>query len=279
MNVGDVLDFALHNGEVRRFELLGTGAEVLETNVDLPGPGGPSGHTNYRFTCRLRIDGQEVELEREVSTQRSFYEPWEFDGLQVWFDAVDDIFDFLSEDHGPCRPGKQARFGIHDASLAICPVKLHAWCPLPEGGLRIEDCYNGEDCWLGAYQGVAAHGGLDINHPRGTPLFAPIDIEDHYYFESLEKGHNNNRWRGHARWPDGSEWILQAHHMSELLVPEHEPIPAGTHYAVGAGVLLGDHPHSHFVFKTVEDGGEVMLDPWILFHQMYRDRGAREYLT
>ena len=59
-------------------------------------------------------------------------------------------------------------------------------------------------------------------------------------------------------------------------MPEQEPIAAGTRYAESAGVLTGSHEHSHFVFKVREPGAtdddEILLDPWILFWQMYRDR-------
>jgi hypothetical protein len=148
----------------------------------------------------------------------------------------------------PSAPARAVRHPGRDAgdlSGAAAP-----WCPLPEGGLRIEDCYRGEDCWMGAYNGASAHGGLDINHAPGTPLRAPIDIDDHYYFNSLAMGHSNNRWRGIHRWPDGSEWILQAHHMTELTVPEHRPIRKGEQFAWGAGVHSGVAHHSHFVFKV-----------------------------
>ena len=30
--------------------------------------------------------------------------------------------------------------------------------------------------------------------------------------------------------------------------------------------------HSHFVFKVHDEGETVLLDPWILFRQMYLDR-------
>jgi hypothetical protein len=209
-----------------------------------------------------------------VSTQRSFYEPWLIGGVRIWFDAVDNIFEFLTEAHGECRPQRHARFAVQDESLGICPETLHAWCPLPEGGLRIGNCYRGEDCWLGAYNGASAHGGLDLNHSKGTPLWAPVDIHDHFYFNSLELGHNNNRWRGIHRWENGSEWILQAHHMTALTVPEHRPIRKGEQFASGAGVLSGAVDHSHFVFKVHDEGETVLLDPWILFRQMYQDQVA-----
>ena len=138
--------------------------------------------------------------------------------------------------------------------------------------LRIEECYRGEDCWLGAYNGASAHGGLDVNHPPGTPLWAPVDLDEQFYFGSLEMGHKNNRWRGLRRWADGSEWILEALHMTELTVPEHMPLRRGKQFAWGAGVHSGVVGHSHFVFKVYDRGELVYLDPWILFWQTYRDQ-------
>jgi len=276
LDVSDELRFTLANGETRSVVLQGAGAGIYHTTLDEVGKEQPGAVTNYRFSCRLTIDGVSVSLGREVATQRSFYEPREVMGLRIWFDACDDIFEFLTEDHGACRPRRRARFAVQDAAKRICPVLLHPWCPLPPGGLRIEDCYRGEDCWLGAYHGAAAHGGLDINHPAGTPIWAPVAIDDHFLFDRLEDGANNNRWRGFHRWPDGSTWALETRHVIRLLVPEHESLPAGTRYADGAGALIGAHEHSHFVFKVREPGdeeeNEILLDPWILFWQMYRDR-------
>ena len=224
----------------------------------------------------LEIDGTRVQIGREVATQRSFYEPREVMGLRIWFDACDDIFNFLTDTHGGCRPRKRVRLAIQDATKRICPVLLHPWCPLPPNTLRVEDAYMGEDVWMGAYFGASAHGGLDINHPAGTPIWTPISFDDHYFFDHVTKGANNNRWRGIHRWPDGSTWILQVHHVIRLLVPEHTRLEAGTHLADGAGVLIGEHEHSHFVFKVVEPGAgdddAILLDPWILFWQTYRDR-------
>jgi hypothetical protein len=37
-------------------------------------------------------------------------------------------------------------------------------------------------------------------------------------------------------------------------------------------VLSGAVDHSHFVFKVHDRGETILLDPWILFWQMYRDR-------
>ncbi len=277
LDVDDELHFTLADGTVRRIRLVGTHAWVTRTNLEAPKASRRGGFTTYVFGCKLEIDGIHFAVMREVPTRRSFYEPREFLGLRLWLDAVDDLFDaFLNESHGDCRPRRKARLAIQDATLEVAPTLLHPWCPLPEGGLRIEDCYRGEDCWLGTYDGGDAHGGLDINHPAGTPIFAPVPIDDHEMFDTLADGANNNRWRGMRVWPDGSTWVLQVHHVIRGHFAEHQPIPAGAHMLDGAGVLTGDHEHSHFVFGVIEPGetfdDRILLDPWILFWQMYRDR-------
>jgi hypothetical protein len=276
MDVGDELVFRLFDGSVRRILLEKASARVHETTLPDLRKAQMGARTVCRCHCRLRIDGCATEMVRWIGNDRSFYEPWELFGLRIWFDATLPLFDFLQETHGACKPRKAARFAVQDASRRICPVLLHPWCPLPKDGLKISDCYDGSDCWMGPYFGAEAHGGLDINHPAGTPIWAPVEIHDHEFFDHIDRGANNNRWRGHHDWPDGSRWILQTHHVIRLLTEEHKPIPAGMQYALGAGVLTGSHEHSHFVFKVREpgaaDGEEILLDPWILFWQMYQDR-------
>jgi len=283
---GDLLEFGLLDGTIVEIELIDTGAEIMETTLKEPGVEEPGAKTTYRFWGHFIINGSEVRLEREVGTQKSFYEPWVIAGVRIWLDAVDAIFDFMRETHGPCRlqeicshnlpPRQQARLAVQDASARICPEPVAPWCPLPEGGLKIEQCYRGEDCWMGAYDGASAHGGLDINHPKGTPLYAPIDIDDHFLYNSVEMGYNNNRWRGIRRWADGSEWILQSCHMTRLTVPEHQPLKRGQQYAEGAGVWVGCVEHTHFAFIIHHMGERHLLDPWILFWQMYQDQAANK---
>lgn len=276
LDIDDELHFTLKSGQTRRIQLVHCYAKVESTTLKEPGKPEPGGMTRYRFHCTLLIDGISVSMGRYVGSQDSFYQPWEIMGLRIWFDACTDIFEFMREQHGPCKPRKRARFAVQDATDRICPTLLHPWCPLPPQTLRIEQCYRGDDCWLGAYDGADAHGGLDINHRAGTPLWTPVSIDDHFFFNALANGDNNNRWRGFKRWQDGSTWILQSHHLIRLLVPEHEPIQAGTNYAESAGVWTGNHEHTHFVFKVIEPGQSeedaIALDPWILFWQMYRDR-------
>ena len=283
---GDTLEFTLRDGNRVPVELVDTRAEIVHTTLKEPGKQEPGATTVYRFSADVRIDGADLCMEREVGTQASFYEPLECDGVRIWLDAVDAIFDFMQETHSPCRlqenckhnapPRRQARLALQDASLRVCPETVHPWCPLPAGGLRVEDCYRGEDCWMGAYDGASAHGGLDINHPRGTPLCAPINLDDHFLYNSTKMGHNNNRWRGIRQWGDHTTWILTSCHMTHLTVPEHTPLPAGMQYAEGAGVWVGVAEHSHFGFAVLDHGELIRLDPWILFWQMYRDQAANK---
>lgn len=275
LDIADELHFTLANGQTRHLKVLRTGAHIYRTNKDQPGRKGPL-LVELRMSLVLEIDGHSVEMIRWVGNQQSFYEPWLLFDMRIWFDGCSKLFDHLKEVHGACRPRKDVRLAIQDASLPDCPVLLHPWCPLPPQGLRIEDCYEGSDCWMGPYEGTDAHGGLDINHPAGTSIWTPIAFDDHYYFNSLAAGHNNNRWRGIHHWPDGSIWHLQVHHVIRLLHPEHTPLPAGVQIAEGAGVLTGINEHSHFVFAIIEPGqseeDRIYLDPWILFWNMYRDR-------
>lgn len=275
MDVGDTLAFTLVCGETRLIDVVEASATVWESNLEHVGEGWRA-KVVLRMFCRLEVDGVPVSINRWVGSQESFYEPVEYMGLRIWFDAAAALFDHLKEVHGACKPRKAVRMAIQDSTLRIAPVLLHRWCPLPPAGLRIEACYQGADCWLGPYYGVDAHGGLDLNHPSGTPLWAPICFDTHGYFNSIANGDNNNRWRGTKRWPDGSTWVLQAHHLMRLRVAENSPLEAGTLYADTGGVYIGSHEHTHFVFGVLEPGDSmdalILLDPWILFWQMYRDR-------
>jgi len=278
---GDTIKFTLSDS-IARIELLNTGAEVMETSLKKIGQEEPYGKTTYRFWGDFIINGKETRLLREVGTQKSFYEPWVFNGLRLWFDAVDAIFEFMQETHGPCRlnpsfahrlpPRKQARLVLQDVNSRICPEKLHPWCPLPEEGIKIENCYQGEDCWMGAFDGASAHGGLDLNHPKGTPLHTPFDLDNQFLARSVIDGAVNNSWRGFRRWDSGSDWVILSAHMSKLLIPEYTPLKKGTHYAEAAGIWVGTHEHSHFTFVVNDLGDTYHLDPWILFWQMYLDQ-------
>jgi hypothetical protein len=272
---GDTLAFTLRGGQTRTLVLEETKAEILLTNVPELKKGFPGGGTIYTFTCRVRVDGHPMTIERYVSVQQSYYEPHVVNGMRIWFDGVRGVGELFNENHGACVPEREARFAVQDATLPICPQELRPWYPNGSNRLDVHEAYNGDDVWMGHYFGADLHGGLDVNMPIGTPLWAPIDFDDQFFFNSLELGHNNNRWRGVRRWPGGDLWTLQAHHIVRLLVPEHEPLRRGTHYAVAAGVLTGSHAHSHFVFKVGEEEYQILLDPWILFWQIFENNKRR----
>ena len=275
LDPGDTLKFTLRNGQTRTLVLEETEAEILLTNVAKLKHGSGSGGTVYRFACRVLIDGHPITFERYVPVQQSFYVPYVVCGMRIWFDGVRDIEELFNENHGECVPKRKARFAVQDATLPICPQELRPWYPNGTNAIDVHECYNGDDVWMGPYFGADLHGGLDVNMPIGTPLWAPLDFDEQFFFNSLKMGHNNNRWRGLRRWPNGDLWTLQAHHIVNLLVPEHEPIEQGTHYAVAAGVLTGSHAHSHFVFKVGEGDREILLDPWILFWQIFENNKRR----
>ena len=286
LDAGDTLALTLRDGRVWEMTLLHTAAEILARTTMGGAARDPSAQNGeiaaYAFSCELRVNGRAVTCRREVGTQASFYEPPCVDGVRLWFDAAACAFQsaggFIGEKDWPhgwiCRPARQARFAVQEADLSICPEAIRPWYPQAVGPLDIRDCYNGEDCWMGPYSGGAAHCGLDINMPAGTILSAPISFDDHYLFNATAAGYGNNRWRGTRHWPDGSEWWLQSHHQIAMLVPEHTPLPAGTPYATGAGVAVGAHEHSHFMFRVIEQGGDYLLDPWMLFREMASSRAA-----
>jgi hypothetical protein len=47
--------------------------------------------------------------------------------------------------------------------------------------------------------------------------------------------------------------------------------PCGTCSAT-AGVAVGSHQHTHFNFRVLEEGGDYLLDPWIIFWEAFRPR-------
>ncbi|MBC8869025.1 MAG: PKD domain-containing protein [Planctomycetes bacterium] len=247
MNHGDTCRFALRNGQTRTLVLLDTSAAIVE-RVE---PGG----IVYRFDCRIQVDGQPLTMRRYACSQECFYEPYVVNGMRIWPDIVKDVFDLIpvrypKKGNLQCVPRKDARFAIHDATLRICPEETRPWLDERQNYVDVSRCYNGDDCYLGPYLGQACHVGMDINHPKGSLLFAPISFDTHAYFNSLKAGHNNNRWRGIRRWPNGDVWALQTHHLIKLLVPEDTSLSVGTEYATTAGVHVGSHEHTHFEFKV-----------------------------
>ena len=287
LNHDQTLRFTLRDGRVWEMTLLRTSAEVVARDYAAYGyrdPGHESGDISaYAFTCEVLVNGRAHHLRREVGTQSSFYEPWEFDGVRLWFDAATCAFKddggFIAEKDWRqgliCMPAHKARFAVQEAASSICPEPLHPWYANDSGRLDIRQCYNGEDCWMGPYGGGAAHCGLDINMPAGTVLSAPISFDDHYLLRATAAGFKNNAWRGVRRWPDGSEWWLESAHMIRITAPERTPLKAGTDYAIAAGVFVGSHEHTHFNFQVIDQGGDYRLDPWILFWAIFRQQRER----
>jgi hypothetical protein len=285
LKIGDTLRYGLAGGASWEMTLLETSAAVLASDYaayNYRDGGHESGDISaYGFSCVVRVNGHERELKREVGNQQAFYEPVCVDGVNVWLDAAACAFKaaggFMFEkdirSSYICKPDQAARFAVQEAGRSICPEPMRPWYPNSAGRLDSRQCYNGEDCWMGPYGGAAAHCGLDINMPAGTVLTAPLDLDDHYLFNTLAAGFNNNRWRGVRRWAGGVEWQLQAHHLVDMLVPERTALKAGAAYATTAGTAVGRHQHTHFMFKVSEHGGEYWLDPWILFWQIFRDGG------
>ena len=294
MDHGDTLQFRLQNGDCRTLILESTQAEILERN---------RGGIVYAFSADIRMDGHPMTLLRYVGTQESFYEPYVINGMRIWLDCVKAIFDKVPMRYPQTgnlrgRPRMDARFAIQDATLPICPEPMKPWYPNDTYFIDVGRCYNGDDCWLGAYLGQACHRGMDINHARGEPLWAPIGFDNQYNFDSLAAGDNNNRWRAIRRWANGDVWALQSHHHIRLLVPEHKPLPAGTHYAEAAGVHVGSHEHTHFEFKIAHGAADasvdfddaeaepapgeqpqvIHLDPWIVFWQTFETAKQNEGL-
>jgi PKD repeat protein len=271
LNYGDTLRFTLRNGETRTLTVGSTAAHVVLSNLSAPKQGMSGGHTLYRMTCRVQIDGHSMTMQRFVPVQQSFYEPYVINGMRIWFDGVRNVGQFLTDNHGGGLPRKDARFAVQDMTMPICPQPIRPWYPNPDNHLDVAESYNGNDVWMGAYHGAELHGGLDMNMPIGTPLWAPIDFDTQFFFNSLAMGHNNNRWRGVRIWDHGPRWVLQAHHIVRLLVPQRTPIKQGTHFAEAAGVLTGSYAHSHFVFKIGPEDAETPLDAWILFWQSFEN--------
>jgi len=278
MNTGDILEFKLRNGEVRTIKLETTNASVLMTNHNKLLSPQKGGGTLYHFTCKLSIDGHSMPMERYVGSQESFYEPYVVNGMRIWFDGVAAIFDqeIVSETHGKCKPGKSARFGISDMKDRICPERVYSFYDNPSNFIKIADTFNGDNCWMGAYNGYEAHGGLDVNLEPGVPNYSPIAFDNQYLFNSLAQGDNNNRWRAFRKWENSDEWIVQNHHLINLFIPENIPVKAGSKIIEASGVNSRQVQHAHYVFRLNSplEKEEILLDPWILFWQAFEDNKA-----
>ena len=120
---GDTFELITRVGHPFRMQLVSTEAEIVRTTLKQLKAEESGARTDCRFRCVVAINDTEHCLEREVSTQRSFYEPWEIDGVRLWFDAVQDIFEFLTETHeaGPFRPPGRGLPDLSGASPSLVP--------------------------------------------------------------------------------------------------------------------------------------------------------------
>lgn len=295
LNHGDTLEFTLVDGRVRRIALVGTSARVLERHGD--------DVRKYAFAVELAIDGKTHTLERTVpSVEFLNGEPFTIDGVDIWPDAVQDLFRenggfFLEKDFryvaAACRPMRRARIVLQDATRRIVPERMRMWCPVKAWPLDPRDCYNGRDCWMGPWyqcvgspRGAEAHCGVDVNMPAHTPLTVPFDLDDQHYFHAVKAGDNNNRWRGVRHWNANEWWWIQAHHIdTPYLVPEHTPLAAGCVYALSGGEWSGDFPHTHFNVRVFTrrpgpDGCDEIesywINPAVLFRQMRLDNPSSD---
>jgi len=273
LNKGDIINFTLKSGRIVTLKLVESSCNVLFTNLNLPSKSSNDGFSVFKMDCIFNIDEQEMRMVRYAPAQESFYEPYVVNGLRIWFDAVKSLSEYFNENHGECLPGKDVRIVLQDATSAICPEKIGNWCLIPNDYLDVKNCYRGDDTWLGPWNGTDLHGGLDIDMPSNAPLWAPLSLDNNYYFNTVTAGQNNNRWRSFKYWDNGDTWIMQTHHVNQLIVPELQSIPKGTKYAYSAGTCAWASTHTHFFFRIVEsDKTEYNADPWILFWQIFENK-------
>jgi hypothetical protein len=260
LNKGDKLEFTLRNGQIRTLQLLETNASIMRTNVkdfheeyNLQRDGG----TICEFTCKVLIDGHEMTMQRYLPTQESYYEPYVVNGMRIWFDAVKDYFNFFTLKHGWCEPRADTRFAVSDATDPVAP-DLVEWYPIEIPFLDVNDSYLGDDVWMGPYLGVEPHGGMDVNTPKGTPLYTPFEISEKDD-QWLEVGFEPKpyywaaTWIAKKNWPNGSEWTLTFLHLDKYLVEEHIPLKSGAFIAEAAGTGVGAEEHTHFEFMIRDE--------------------------
>ena len=297
LNVGDVCRFTLMNGETRTVEYVGGSSAVLE----VPTTEG----LIATFTMRLKVDGAEIPFRRYLATQESFYEPAVVDGLRIFPDSTLEYLmntvpmRYPSKGTQRHHPWKDARIVLQDATLPLCPEKLHPWFldkRIDDLLIPIGDCYHGGDCWLGPFSLGEAHGGLDIRMPKGDLLYAPFACDTQFMPLWLNRNRGaSSRWRGIRRWPDGTLWTINTSHVIDAVVPEHTAVTNGQPYCTAAGTVVGEYNHTHFELHVHRDlnppdidwdagwgqGGNVRndcptgqpefynLDPWMLFWQTF----------
>ena len=272
LNAGDSVFFRTMRGPGHTVELVSTFATIDKRDEKT------GNILSYRWGAELAIDKKPLRIERVTpSTKDNFALPFEYEGMVIWLDSVQDIFEdcggFMSEKdvaHGvTCRPKRQARLVLRDECVGFAPDGgILPWFPGSERPHNVQICFQGQNTWMGTWQKNATHGGLDINMPSGSILTCPIDVDDQELYHSIARGDDNNRWRATRRWNSGETWWIVSNHLNKLLVSEHEPLKAGMPYADAAGAWVWEHEHVHFDFRVFrfEGGGaaeDFWLDPWI----------------
>jgi len=299
LNRGDVCRFTLANGETRTIEYLGQSSQILE----IPSSEG----LVATLTLTARVDGVVIPFRRYFASQESFYEPAVVDGLRIFPDtSLEYLIDTVPMRYpakGAMRhhPWKDARFVLQDATLSLCPEKLHPWFDdvrYQSLFLPVGDCYHGGDCWLGPFAYGDAHGGMDLKMTRGNLLYAPFACDEQWMPLYAKKGRGgSSRWRGIRRFKDGTLWSINTSHVIDTVVEEHTSITNGQPYCTAAGTAVGDYDHTHFELHICRDlnptfSNEVWdigwgketnvrndcpkgqpkfynLDPWMLFWQTF----------
>ena len=262
LNIGDVCRFRLMNGETRTVEYVGGSSSVLE----IPATEG----LVATFTMRLKIDGVEIPFRRYLATQESFYEPAVVNGLRIFPDST---LEYLTQTvpmrypSAGCQrhhPWKDCRIVLQDATLPLCPEKLHPWfvdSRIDALFIPIGDAYHGGNCWLGPFAYGEAHGGLDIRMRKGELLYAPFACDDQFMplWANRNRG-ATSRWRGNRRWPDGTLWSINTSHVIDAVVAEHTAIANGQPYCTAAGTAIGEFEHTHFELHIHRDLNPPMPD-------------------
>ena len=217
-------------------------------------------------------------MQRYLPTQESFYEPYVINGMRIWFDAVQDYFDFFTLKHGWCKPRAQARFAVSDANDPIAP-DMAMWYPIDRHYIDVKDSYLGDDVWMGPYLGGSPHAGLDVNTPKGTPLFTPVSItntDDQWLLVGFEPKpyYWAATWSAIKNWPNGSEWTLTVCHLDKYLVEDHTPLEKGTQIAEAAGTGVGAEQHSHFEFMIRDEATNRIDDRVMIQGNIISEEGS-----
>ena len=129
---GNTLRFQLRDRRLWEMTLFETSAEVTGRNYAAHGyrdSGHESGDiSSYAFDCRLLINGKEHHLRREVGTQASFYEPWEIDGVRLWFDAAACVFKthggFMVDETGATSLNRKETLEALKYAKALYPLMI-----------------------------------------------------------------------------------------------------------------------------------------------------------